>query len=129
MNNGPCHCGSGAGYAECCGRFIDAGEVAPTAELLMRSRYSAYVIRAWDYLLQTWHASSRPVGVDLAADPAPKWLGLKIVATSGGGGADDTGEVEFIARYKVQGRAVRLHERSHFVREQGRWYYLGGQTG
>jgi SEC-C motif-containing protein len=78
--------------------------------------------------LQTWHASRRPAGLGLDAEPAPKWLGLKIIATRDGGASDDAGEVEFVARYKVQGRAVRLHERSRFVREQGYGYYLDGQT-
>jgi len=94
----------------------------------MRSRYSAYVGRADGYLLKTWHASTCPPRLDLAMEPAPKWLGLKILAVTDGRATDDVGEVEFVARYKVQGRAVRLHERSRFVREQGRWYYLDAQT-
>jgi SEC-C motif-containing protein len=93
----------------------------------MRSRYSAYVVGADDYLLRTWHVSSRPPGLDLAMKPAAKWLGLKILSISDGRAADDAGEVEFVARYKVQGRAVRLHERSRFVCEKGCWYYLDGQ--
>jgi SEC-C motif-containing protein len=93
----------------------------------MRSRYSAYVVGADDYVLRTWHASTRPLRLDLTTEPVPKWLGLKIINFSGGRAEDATGEVEFVARYKVQGRAVRLHEHSRFVREQGHWYYLDGQ--
>ena len=93
----------------------------------MRSRYSAYVVRAGDYLLRTWHPSTRPPRFDLVDEPAPKWLGLKIISVSDGQVMDVTGEVEFVARYKLQGRAVRLHERSRFVHEQGCWYYLDGQ--
>jgi len=127
MTTKQCPCGSGADYPSCCGRFIDAGEAVPTAECLMRSRYSAFVNKASTYLSQTWHPSTRPARLDLNSDPEPKWLGLKIVTTSEGSETDDAGEVEFVARYKVQGRAVRLHECSRFVREKGRWYYLDGQ--
>lgn len=95
----------------------------------MRSRYSAYVVQAGEYLLRSWHPSTRPPQLDLAAEPAPKWLGLKIISVSDGQEMNDTGEVEFVARYKVLGRAVRIHECSRFVREQGCWYYLDGQAG
>lgn len=90
----------------------------------MRSRYAAFVLMNEPYLLATWHASTRPKSVRLA--PAMKWLGLKVVASAITG--DDAGEVEFIARFRVGGgSASRLHERSRFVREGARWFYLDGQ--
>ena len=119
-----CPCGSGALYAACCGRYIDdfANTPAPGAEPLMRSRYTAFVQERESYLLATWHAAHRPQALDFS--PPCQWLDLAIkdVAQT----SDVTAEVEFIARYKVQGRAVRLHERSRFVCEQGRWFYTDG---
>jgi SEC-C motif-containing protein len=120
----PCPCGSGQPLAACCGRYLDGAEPAPTAEALMRSRYSAYVQRREDYLLATWHASTRPAELGLAVEAPPKWLDLDVRRH------DQQDEnhaiVEFVARYKVGGRAHRLHETSRFVREDGRWLYVDG---
>ncbi len=91
----------------------------------MRSRYSAYVLGLEDYLLATWHASTRPATLDLELGPQPKWLGLEVKAHSE---TNDTATVEFVARCRVGGRAQRLHELSRFVREAGRWYYIGAAT-
>ena len=108
-------------FAACCGRWI-AGEPAPDAESLMRSRYTAYTLGDEPYLLATWHAGTRPAHVE--PDPATKWIGLDVRDHRA---VDAThAEVEFVARYRVQGRAGRLHERSRFVREDGRWYYVDG---
>lgn len=111
-------------YADCCGRFIDHWDAqpAPDAETLMRSRYSAFVRENAAYLQATWHESQRPESLDL--DRATKWLGLDVKQFQVT--AEDKAEVEFVARYRLSGRAVRLHERSRFVREGGRWYYLDG---
>jgi SEC-C motif-containing protein len=113
-----------ASYADCCGRFVDHfNDVpAPDAEHLMRSRYSAFALECADYLLATWHSSTRPVSLDF--DACAKWLGLEVREHTVTGA--DAAEVEFVARYRVDGRAVRLHERSRFVREDGRWFYLDG---
>lgn len=92
----------------------------------MRSRYTAYVQGAEQYLLDTWHPSTRPVELGLHVGPSRKWLGLKILNTEAGGTNDDWGTVEFVARFKVGGRAERLQEVSRFVREEGRWYYVDG---
>ena len=120
----PCPCGAGRDYIECCGPFL-AGEALPsTAEALMRSRYTAYALGEFDYLRTTWHSTTRPT--EIAPDNPPKWVGLEILATENGGENDTEGWVEFIARYKVQGRAFRLHERSRFVREDGAWRYIDG---
>jgi SEC-C motif-containing protein len=107
--------------ADCCGPIL-AGEPAPTAERLMRSRYSAFVLGRIDHLLASWHASTRPA--DLSLEPGAKWLGLELRAHAQTG--PDAAEVEFVARFRVGGRAVRQHERSRFVREGRRWFYVDG---
>ena len=111
-------------FSACCGLYlnVNAATPAPDAETLMRSRYSAFARGRMDYLLATWHASTRPT--DLTLDPAAKWLGLEI--RSHRVMDADRAEVEFVARLREGGRAVRLHERSRFVREGGRWFYLDG---
>ena len=111
-------------YVACCGRYLDHWDEqpAPDAESLMRSRYSAFVLQRADYLLATWHAPQRPPSVDF--DPGARWLGLEVRAARATG--DDTAEVEFVARHRIAGRAVRLHERSRFVSEGGRWFYVDG---
>ncbi|WP_291993399.1 YchJ family metal-binding protein [Candidatus Accumulibacter sp. ACC003] len=120
-----CPCGSQLSYAACCAPLHD-GLAAPDAAALMRSRYSAYVLAIDSYLLATWHASTRPQQV-AADDPAaaPKWLALEVRRHLATG--PETAIVEFVARYRVQGRAYRLHEISRFVREAGRWYYVDGE--
>jgi SEC-C motif domain protein len=121
-NDPPCPCGLPARYSACCGRW-HAGEAATSAELLMRSRYSAFVLDRLDYLLATWHPSTRPA--ELAPGEASlRWLGLELRAHRLQDA--DHAEVEFIARSKLGGRAHRLHERSRFVREQGCWFYVDG---
>jgi SEC-C motif-containing protein len=99
--------------------------LAPTAEALMRSRYSAFALDKIDYLLDTWHASTRPASLD--ANPAGlKWLGLDVRRHEAPD--DDHATVEFVARSKLAGRAQRLHEISRFVREGGRWFYVDGDA-
>jgi len=117
-----CPCGRPLPAAACCGRF-HAGAAAPDAESLMRSRYSAYVLGLEDYLLATWHPSTRPGALHLAEGPQPKWLGLEVSARAESG---DAATVEFVARCRIGGRASRIHEVSRFVREGGRWYYVDG---
>ncbi|WP_420993969.1 YchJ family metal-binding protein [Cupriavidus sp. 30B13] len=124
---GACPCGGGD-YAACCGRFHRGEALPANAEQLMRSRYCAYVMGDVEWLRQTWHPSTCPA--DLAPDTATRWLGLAVKAHAQ---QDDThAQVEFVARYKVGGRAWRLHERSRFVREPRaageapRWLYVDG---
>ncbi len=120
-----CPCGAAATYAACCGRYIDGDADAPTALDLMRSRYSAHVLEQSAYLLATWHPSTRPSGLTFEI-PKPRWLGLDIRATTQ---QDDRhAGVEFVARFKIGGRAQRLHESSRFVLENGRWLYLNGDS-
>jgi SEC-C motif domain protein len=91
----------------------------------MRSRYSAYVLGLEPYLLTTWHASTRPASLDLVGEQQTRWLGLGVKRHEVTG--SDSVIVEFVARYKIAGRAYRLHETSRFLREEGRWYYLDGE--
>lgn len=118
-----CPCGSGSALLDCCGKYLDGHAAAPTAEHLMRSRYTAYVRMNAPYLLATWHASTRPTDLNLSPT---QWLGLTVRRHE----AQDADHalVEFVARYKVGGRAHKLHETSRFVREEGRWYYVDGET-
>ncbi|WP_266159712.1 YchJ family protein [Dyella silvatica] len=120
----PCPCGHPDGYARCCGPLHDGG-AAGTAEQLMRSRYSAYVLKREEYLLATWHTSTRPDHLKLAAQqPAPSWLGLTVQRHESEG---DHAIVEFVARLRYGGgKAQRMHEVSRFVREDNHWYYLDG---
>ncbi len=121
----PCPCGNARGYALCC-QPLHRGEPAPDAKALMRSRYSAYVLRDEAYLLATWHPDTRPHSLGLGMQqPPPTWLGLQVKDACVQDA--DHATVEFIARFRIGGgRAQRLHERSRFVRENGRWYYRDG---
>jgi SEC-C motif-containing protein len=116
-----CPCG-GAQYDACCGRW-HSGAVPPTAGQLMRSRYSAYVLGLQDYLRSTWHPRTRPSLEELQGDRDARWLGLEVRREEERG---DEASVEFVARYRIGGRAHRLHEVSRVLREDGRWYYLDG---
>jgi SEC-C motif-containing protein len=89
----------------------------------MRSRYTAFVVQDADYLLLTWHSSTRPGRIGF--DPEDRWTGLDIVGVAGGGLLEPVGTVEFRARYHRLGRAQMQHEVSKFVRESGHWVYLG----
>ncbi|QID18209.1 hypothetical protein G3580_11525 [Nitrogeniibacter mangrovi] len=118
----PCPCGRPRIFDACCRPLIEGQGVAHDAESLMRSRYSAFATGAVDYLRASWHPSTRPTELDL--DDNPRWISLSIVRSETTG--DATAIVEFIARYRVGGRAQALHEISRFVREDGRWYYVDG---
>ncbi|MBK8018469.1 MAG: YchJ family protein [Betaproteobacteria bacterium] len=122
---GSCPCGSGLLYGDCCGHWHRGPRhlQAPTAEALMRSRYSAFALQLSDYLLDSWHPSTRPAHA-LTFEAGLHWLGLQVKRHTVTG--EDTAEVEFVARSKSAGRAHRLHETSRFVREKGRWYYVDG---
>ncbi|AEF39189.1 YchJ family protein [Hoyosella subflava] len=120
-----CPCQHGEPYANCCGPLISGVAVAPTAVRLMRSRYAAFVIHDSEYLLTSWHPSTRPDVLDL--DPEQAWRRLDIIRTKNGGPFDKDGIVEFRAHYRHSGERGSLHEVSRFVREQGRWLYVDGQ--
>ena len=128
----PCPCGRTQGqgpraavrsFGACCGPLILQGQAAEDAQALMRSRYTAFVLQHSDYLLRSWHASQRPASLEL--EHGVKWLGLEVRAHR----VLDAGheEVEFVARQKpASGAAVRLHERSRFVKEGAHWFYVDG---
>jgi SEC-C motif-containing protein len=118
-----CPCLSGNPYDECCGP-LHAGAPAPTAERLMRSRFSAFALGLPAYLLDSWHPSTRPASLEL--DPAQRWTRLDIVSTRSGGPFDSVGTVAFRAWWRSDTERGTLEETSEFVREAGRWYYVGG---
>ena len=120
----PCPCGPTLQFVHCCGRCLGHFDdtPAPDAGSLMRSRYSAFVLLDSDYLLATWHPDKRPT--DFQFESGAKWLGLEVRDHASVDASH--AEVEFVARYRLAGKAVRLHERSRFVRENGRWFYLDG---
>ncbi len=125
----PCPCGRTdlrartLAYAACCGRYLEhfADTPAPDAESLMRSRYTAFAQGRADYLLATWHPSRRPANLEL--DAATRFIGLEVRSRRQRDGTH--AEVEFVARQRdAAGRAHRLHERSRFLHEDGRWFYM-----
>ena len=118
-----CPCGSGKSYNQCCRLYHD-GKAAPTAESLMRSRYTAYVLRNGAYLHRSWHPTTRPNKKSLLQLTPTDWQGLTVVRTEQGSEQDANGIVEFIAHYQEAGIAQQLHETSRFVREAGKWYYV-----
>ncbi|MFG1923022.1 YchJ family protein [Cryptosporangium sp. NPDC048952] len=127
MSTDRCPCGSRREYAECCGPYHRGG-AAPTAEALMRSRYSAFARNLAPYLLGTWHPSTRPDHLEL--DAGITWRALQIVDTVDGAAGDDAGVVEFRAVARTaDGERLEQHERSTFTRVQGRWLYVDGGTG
>jgi SEC-C motif-containing protein len=119
-----CPCGSGLLLGECCGRLHDGTVTAATAEQLMRSRYSAFVLGDAAYLLATWHPSTRPRSLEL--DDGVRWTGLDVLGTTGGSLLAAEGTVEFRASYVVDRRPGAQHENSRFVRDGGQWRYLDG---
>lgn len=133
-----CPCG-GPSLAACCGPFIAGGALPPTAEALMRSRYTAYTQKNGAYLLATWHPSTRPAEPILDEKEPIRWLGLEVKSALrlrqrkvDLPDDPDSDTVEFVARFKLGGRAHRLHEVSRFRREPDpatgapRWYYVDG---
>ena len=121
--NAPCPCGSGAPFAACCGPLISGFTHACTAAALMRSRYSAYVVKNSEYLLATWHPTTRPDSIDPAS--IPQWTHLELIRDE----ENEIGRarVEFKARAFSRGQVLVLHEVSRFVKENGRWYYIDGE--
>lgn len=125
MNQSPCPCG-GKSYATCCEPFHKGLLPAPTPEKLMRSRYSAYAMQLEPYLLSTWHTSTCPDEPLFDGQVPTQWLSLNIknysVATN-----QLSGNVEFIAVFKVNGKAHRIHEISQFVKQDQCWKYVDGE--
>lgn len=122
--SGACPCGSNNPLIQCCLPYHLGQVVPPSAEALMRSRYTAYVLGDVAYLKTTWHPQTLPHQFQIQDQIHTQWLGLNI--TRHEDSDDRHALVEFVARYKIKGRAYRLHEVSRFVREEGYWYYLDG---
>lgn len=126
-----CPCGTEKSYESCCAPYIKGDKTAPTAEALMRSRYSAYTKQAIDYVEAT-HDPSSPDDFDKAAakqwSENTEWLGLEIKKTEAGAPSDDTGVVEFVAKFKTNGKPLAHHEVSTFRKTDGKWYYVDGKT-
>ncbi|MGR8952980.1 MAG: YchJ family protein [Gammaproteobacteria bacterium] len=120
-----CLCGSGRAYHECCRTYHRADAVPPTAESLMRSRFTAYALRDADYLRKTWDSGKCPENIDFSRETAV-WQRLEIVDAKKGGPQDDKGVVEFRAYYLQDGEECVLHEVSRFIKKDGRWFYLDG---
>lgn len=142
-----CPCGSGKVYGKCCGPYLANEAIAPTAESLMRSRYTAFVKGNVDYLINTHHPKRRAANERIQLKRTANdttWLGLSILDTSKGGPKDTDGVVEFVALYSPkpnaspmnvlmaspqaspQPQSSQMHERSRFVREEERWFYVDG---
>lgn len=120
-----CPCTSGDTYESCCEPLLSGAIKAPTAVRLMRSRFTAFASRDVEYLLRSWHPSTRPDELDL--DPETRWTRLDILDTAAGGPFDNEGIVEFEAFYREGGTARTMRERSRFVRENRIWMYLDGR--
>ena len=116
-----CPCNPANEYVNCCKVFHD-GKPAPTAEKLMRSRYSAYALKMEDYIFKTWHSSSKPAILGLNGDNT-KWVGLQVLNKVKGEETDQDGYVEFIASFEQNGKLGVMHETSYFVKEFGAWLY------
>ncbi len=119
----PCFCGSQQNFELCCNKFITKQAQPETAEQLMRSRYSAYILKNESYLLNSWHETTRPESLELTND-STQWMGLKIIDT-----ADNT--VEFVAYFTQdtlnRDKIYALTETSHFVKENI-WQYIEGES-
>lgn len=129
MMQGLCPCNSGLTYPTCCDRFISGREHPESAEVLMRSRYTAYTQANAEYLLATWHPSQREgLTLDTLRESARAidWQRLEVLHSVGEGQARE-GVVEFKAWYRQDGQMTALHERSRFVREGLQWFYVKGQ--
>ncbi|MGB3613928.1 MAG: YchJ family protein [Elainellaceae cyanobacterium] len=125
-----CPCGSGQLLANCCGPYLQGDAPAPTAEALMRSRYTAYCTGTIDYLIATHHPTRRSLNSRRTlSDTANRvtWLGLRVIETRQGQPENKTGVVEFVAVYREGGSVAQLHERSQFLQQRGRWFYLEGE--
>lgn len=122
-----CPCGSGKALDACCGPYVNGTAPAPTAEALMRSRFTAYALGDVAYLHATLSKAEQG-DEEMSADDikSTQWQRLEIRATEAGLEADDRGMVEFVAHYKTGGTQHAHHERSTFCREDGRWVYESG---
>ncbi|MGU3436193.1 YchJ family protein [Actinomycetes bacterium M1A6_2h] len=117
-----CPCGAGPDFGSCCGPLLDGTMSAPTAERLMRSRFTAFARGDRDYLLRTWHPATRPRRLDL--DDDQEWTRLEVRATTGGGMLHAEGTVDFVAHYRTGGTDGAMTQHSRFARVDGAWVYV-----
>lgn len=126
-----CYCGSGIPYAACCEPVLAGVKAAPTAEALMRARYSAHAVNAFDFLEESLHSSTREA-VDREKmrewSESVTWEGMEVHGAEAGGEGDEEGKVSFTAKYSVNGAGQELREDAVFVRENGAWRYLDGNV-
>ena len=126
-----CPCSADRDYADCCGRYLAGGQLPPTAEALMRSRYTAFARQNANWLYATLLPSKREKNELKSLQKSfrgIRWTGLEILATDRGGEQDSEGTVEFRARCEANGEQGAIHERSTFVKQAGRWYYVDGEV-
>jgi SEC-C motif-containing protein len=125
-----CPCGSEKEFSKCCEPYINGKKSAPTAESLMRARYSAFATGAVEYIFKTHHESTKGTldqdGIKSWALEST-WLGLSIVETKEGGEKDSTGEVEFRCQFNYGGKDQYHHELSSFKKENGEWFFVDGK--
>ncbi len=125
-----CPCGSNKSFSECCEPFLNGTAAAPTAEALMRARYSAYATANIDFIERTVHRSGK---AEFDRESARKWAedskwhGLEIIATAGGKEQDTEGSVEFIATYSQKDEEIKHHELASFRKEAGAWTFVDGK--
>ena len=134
MLNKACPCVSRRTFENCCSPFIDGRAVAEQPEQLMRSRFSAFSIGNIDYLINTHHISTRSTTLRGALERDMRdidWLGLSVIQASPVSSLEPRGFVEFVALYKraqlYEGRIEQLHEKSMFIKEKARWFYISGE--
>ena len=128
---GECYCGTKKDFKECCGPYIEGTKLAPTAEAIMRSRYSAYSCGKVEYIKTTQHPKGREDFDEKATREWAEdstWLGLNILETKNGGPTDQNGIVEFKATYRHKNVEYTHHERSTFTKEDGVWYFVDGKV-
>ena len=124
-----CYCNSGKEFNQCCQPIITGHSKAETAEQLMRSRYSAFVIADISYLLNSHQKTTRPTKDRkkiLKWTKSVRWIGLEIIATQKGSVSDMDGYVEFKAFFEENGKKEFIHENSCFIKENDIWYYKSG---
>ena len=126
LKNKSCPCGSGMNFNDCCELYLSGRMKPDSAEKLMRSRYTGYVLKDSEYILKTWHPSSRPNFFDLSRENI-KWEKLEILNSEKGKSADAVGEVFFRASYEHNGVKYCIQELSRFVKEKNLWLYLIGE--
>ena len=130
MSENNCPCGSGRLFDLCCEPYLMERQSAPTAEALMRSRYTAYALCSIDYLYKT---SGKRVRKEFDAEgskrwaKAAEWTGMEIISVEGGGEGDDKGEIEFVAHYSVKDKTFDHHEHAKFAKVDGKWVFIDGQ--